>query len=200
MRIERRYLTTGAVARECGVTPASVKKWIGQAKLHAVRTPGRHFRISLEEFERFKAEYRFPVEPEHAPRILVVDDSPRVVDFIIDALRDLVPGSELEAASNGYDGLLKVGTFGPDLLILDLRMPGLDGLEVCRQIKANPAIRTTRILMITAFADKGTAQEARRGGFLSKPLRLNDLKAQVERLTRRPLGLRPSGKSRRRLS
>jgi excisionase family DNA binding protein len=203
MRTERRYLTTGDVARKCEVTLASVKKWIEQAKLQAVRTPGRHFRIPVEEFERFRAAYRFPVEPERAPRILVVDDNPLVVDFIMDALRELVPGSELEAASNGYDGLLKVGTFGPDLLILDLRMPGLDGLEVCRRIKANPAIRTTRILMITAFAEKETAKEARRAGadgFLRKPLRLNDLKAQVERLTRRPLGFRPSGRFRRRPS
>jgi excisionase family DNA binding protein len=203
MKTERRYLTTGEIARQCEVTPASVKKWIGQAKLRAVRTPGRHFRISVEEFERFKAEYRFPMEPERAPRILVVDDSPLVVDFIIDALRDLVPGSELEAVSNGYEGLLKVGTFAPDQLILDLRMPGLDGLEVCRRIKANPAIRATRILMITAFAEKGTAKAARRAcadGFLRKPLRLDTLKAQVERMIRRPLRLRPGDRSRRRSS
>jgi len=185
MGTERRYLTTGDVAKECGVSPASVKKWIGQAKLHAVRTPGRHFRIPVEEFQRFRAAYRFPAEPEHAPRILVVDDSPIVVDFLMDALRDLRPGVELEGASNGYEGLLKVGTFCPDLLVLDLRMPGLDGLEVCRRIKANPATRTTRILMITAFAEEGTAAEARRAGadgFLRKPLRLDDLKAQVDRL------------------
>jgi excisionase family DNA binding protein len=203
MRTKRRYLTTGDVARECEVTLASVKKWIDQAKLQAVRTPGRHFRIPVEEFERFRAAYRFPSEPKHAARILLVDDSPIVVDFIIDALRDLAPGWELETASNGYDALLKVGTFAPDLLILDFRMPGLDGLEVCRHIKANPAIRATRILMITAFAEKETAQEARRAGadgFLRKPLRLNDLKAQVERLTRRPLALKPSDRSRRRSS
>ena len=117
----------------------------------------------------------------------MVDDSPLVVDFIVDALRDLRPESKLESASNGYEGLLKVGTFSPDLLVLDLRMPGLDGLEVCRRVKANPATRTTRILVITAFVDEGTAEEARRAGadgFLRKPLRLDDLKAAVERLIR----------------
>ena len=194
MRTRRRYLTTGDVAREFGVTPASVKKWIGQEKLHALRTPGRHFRISVEEFERFRAAYRFPAEPEQAPRILVVDDSPLVVDFVMDVLRDLLPGSELEGASNGYEGLLKVGTFHPDLLILDLRMPGLDGLEVCRRIKANPATRTTKILMITAFAEDETEAEARRAGadgFLRKPPQLDDLKAQVERL----IGERAHGRS-----
>lgn len=187
MGTERRYLTTGDVAKECGVSPASVKKWIGQAKLQALRTPGRHFRIPVEEFQRFRAAYGFPVEPEQAPRILVVDDSPIVVDFVMDALRDLRPGSKLEGASNGYEGLLKVGTFCPDLLVLDLRMPGLDGLEVCRRIKANPATQTTQILVITAFAEEGTAEEVRRSGadgFLRKPLRLDDLTAQAERLIR----------------
>ena len=194
MRTRRRYLTTGDVAREFGVTPASVKKWIGQEKLRALRTPGRHYRISVEEFERFRAAYRFPAEPERAPRILIVDDSPIVVDFVMDLLRDLMPGSELEGASNGYEGLLKVGTFHPDLLILDLRMPGLDGFEVCRRIKANPATRTTRILMITAFAEDETEAEARRAGadgFLRKPPQLDELKAQVERL----LGERAHGRS-----
>jgi excisionase family DNA binding protein len=194
MRTRRRYLTTGDVAREFGVTPASVKKWIGQEKLCALRTPGRHYRISVEEFERFRAAYRFPTEPERAPRILVVDDSPIVVDFVMDLLRDLLPGSELEGASNGYEGLLKVGTFHPDLLILDLRMPGLDGFEVCRRIKANPATRTTKILMITAFAEDETEAEARRAGadgFLRKPPQLDDLKPQVARL----LGERAHGRS-----
>ena len=76
METERRYLTTGDVAKACGVSSASVKKWIGQAKLRALRTPGRHFRIPVEEFQRFRAAYGFPLESEHAPRILVVDDSP----------------------------------------------------------------------------------------------------------------------------
>jgi len=194
MRTRRRYLTTGDVAREFGVTPASVKKWIGQEKLRALRTPGRHYRISVEEFERFRAAYCFPAESERAPRILVVDDSPIVVDFVMDLLRDLLPGSELEGASNGYEGLLKVGTLHPDLLILDLRMPGLDGFEVCRRIKANPATRATRILMITAFAEDETEAEARRAGadgFLRKPPQLDDLKAQVARL----LGERAHGRS-----
>jgi len=94
-------------------------------------------------------------------------------------------GAELEGASNGYEGLLKVGTFCPDLLVLDLRMQDLDGLEVRRRIKANPATRATRILMITAFSEAGTAAEARRAGadgFLTKPLQLDDLKEQVDRL------------------
>ena len=197
MRTERRYLTTGDVARACEVSSASVKKWIAQAKLRAIRTPGRHFRITVEEFQRFRAAYGFPLEPQTARRILVVDDSPLVVDFIVDALRDLQPGSKLESACNGYEGLLKVGSFGPDLLVLDLRMPGLDGLEVCRRVKANPATRATRILVITAFVDEGTAEEARRAGadgFLRKPLRLDDLTAEVERL----IHARPPGRHRRR--
>jgi CheY-like chemotaxis protein len=76
-------------------------------------------------------------------------------------------------------------------------MPGLDGFEVCRRVKVNPATRTTRILVITAFVDEGTAEEARRSGadgFLRKPLRLHDLKAEVERLIR----TRPSRRHRRR--
>jgi len=188
-----RYLTTGQVARACQVSVVAVKKWIRRGKLKAFRTPGGHFRIAADEFQRFRTAHRFP--PDRFPpegdeplRILVVDDDPQIVEVLVLVLRGLRPAAKLETASSGYEGLLKVGTFRPHVLVLDLRMPGLDGFEVCRRIKDDPVTRATRVLAITAYPEQSTKEEVLRCGadaFLTKPFMMEELKAQVQRLLRR---------------
>jgi excisionase family DNA binding protein len=182
-----RYLTTGQVARACQVSVVAVKKWIRGGKLRAFRTPGGHFRIAADEFERFRAAHRFPPEGDEPARILVVDDDPQIVEALLLVLRDLRPSPKLEAASSGYEGLLKVGTFRPHVLVLDLRMPGLDGFEVCRRIKHDPVTRPTRVLAITAYPEESTKEDVLRCGadaFLAKPFMSKEVKAQVQRLLR----------------
>ena len=83
-----------------------------------------------------------------------------MVSLVSDALRGIRPPLKLEAAFDGYEGLLKVGTFRPHLLVLDLRMPGLDGFEVCRRIKGDPATRATRILAITGYPEDFSRERA----------------------------------------
>lgn len=193
MKRDPNYLTTGHVAKACEVSLVTVKKWIKLGKLRAFRTPGRHYRVTLEEFQRFRIEYGFQAEQGVPPRILVVDDEPEMVTLVSDALRGMRLAPKLEAAFDGYEGILKVGTFRPHLLVLDLRMPGLDGFEVCRRIKADPATRGTKILAITAYPEDSAKDRALRAGadaFLVKPFTLKELKAEVKHL------LRPGGRHR----
>jgi excisionase family DNA binding protein len=185
MRKNPRYLTSGQVSKACDVSLVTVKKWINQGKLKAFRTPGSHYRVPVEEFERFRAAYGFLEDLSEHPRILVVDDEPEMVALVSDALRGLRPAPKLEAAFDGYEGMLKVGTFRPHLLVLDIRMPRLDGLAVCRRIKADPATRATRILAITAYPEESAKERALECGadaFLTKPFTLKALRAQVKRL------------------
>ncbi len=185
MKEASRYLTTGQVARACEVSLVTVKKWIKSDKLKAFRTPGDHYRIVVGEFDRFRAEYGFAARPPVPPRILVVDDEPEMVALVSDALRGMQPPPKLEAAFDGYEGILKVGTFRPHLLVLDLRMAGLDGFEVCRRIKAAPATRGTKILALTAYPENAAKERALECGadaFLTKPFTVRELKAQVRRL------------------
>ena len=188
MKSSPRYLTTGHVAKACEVSLVTVKKWIRIGKLRAFRTPGHHYRVTLEEFQRFRIEYGFPAEHEGPPRILVVDDEPEMVALVSDALRGIRPAPKLEAAFDGYEGMLKVGTFRPHLLVLDLRMPGMDGLEVCRRIKGDPVTRATRILAITGYPEDAAKERALQSGadaYLTKPFILKELKAAVRRLMTR---------------
>jgi two-component system, OmpR family, response regulator VicR len=148
-----RYLTTGEVARRCQVTVGTVKNWIEAGRLPAFRTPGRHFRIASDAFERFQATFGFPADSDDRLRILVVDDQEDFVDMAVETLRDLLPGALVESASGGYDALLKIGSAEPHLLVLDLRMPALDGFEVCRRVKEAPESKATKILAMTGYTD-----------------------------------------------
>jgi excisionase family DNA binding protein len=180
-----RSLTTGQVAARCEVSLGAVKKWIKQGKLRAARTPGGHFRVTAAEFERFRAAFRFPPTPSGEWRILVVDDERDVVETILDGLRAIRPLPQLEVAFDGYEALLKVGTFRPHVLVLDLNLPGLDGHQICRRIKADPMTRETRIVAITGdvtAASEAAAIAAGADGFFGKPFQLPALTAMVKRL------------------
>jgi two-component system, cell cycle response regulator len=91
----------------------------------------------------------------------------------------------LATASDGFEAGLQVATFKPHLVLLDLLMPHIDGFEVCRLIRANPATAHTRILIITAFGRYENIQRALKAGaddFLHKPLELEQLKSKVSSL------------------
>jgi excisionase family DNA binding protein len=180
----RRYLTTGKVGEMLEVSPAAIKKWIQQGKLAAFRTPGGHFRILADEFERFQKTHGFATDTAAPRRFLVVADERHVADAVVASLRAFHPRARTETAANGFEGLLKIGTFRPDVLLLDLGMPGMDGLEVCRQIKRDPVIRETKVVVMTAQAG-GTeprAMGAGADGVLSKPLDADAVRGLLARL------------------
>lgn len=188
-----RFLTTGQIAAACQVTIPTVKRWIREGHLAAFQTAGGHFRVTEDEFRRFQAAHRIPVErasstAEAPPKILIVDDDASLVDTLWEAL-SWEGRYKVEVAHDGYEGLIKVGSFAPKLLILDLRMPGLDGFQVCRRVKADPATRDTRILAITGHGGAHTREqvlEAGADGFLAKPISLNDLHLEIARLIGTP--------------
>jgi excisionase family DNA binding protein len=187
-RMRRRYLTTGKVGEMLEVSPAAIKKWIQQGKLAAFRTPGGHFRILADEVERFQKTHGFGAGAGEPPRVLVVDDQSEAAEALVASLRAYDPRARMETAANGFEGLLRIGTFRPDVLLLDLGMPGMDGFEICRQIKRDPLIRDTKVVVMTARSldAEPRAMEAGADGILFKPLEA----AAVHRLLVRLLGAR----------
>src|SRR6266850_3746221 len=90
-RSVRRYLTTGKVGEMLEVSPAAIKKWIQQGKLAAFRTPGGHFRILADEFERFQKTHGFGAGAGEPPRVLVVDGQSEVAEALVASLRAYDP-------------------------------------------------------------------------------------------------------------
>lgn len=185
---DKKPYTTGEVADLSHVTINAVKKWINAGKLKAFRTPGGHYRINRDDFKDFVSEFRLQIKDEIFPerkKILITDDVPEVLEFLKGALESREGHSyEVDTATDGYEALIKVGSFNPDLLILDIRMPRIDGLEVCRRLRAEPATHDIKILAITAYAREEKDNIIRAGAdyCLPKPLGLVQLHEWVDKL------------------
>ncbi len=115
--------------------------------------------------------------------VLVVEDSDSVRRLIEVCLRvlDVVVSS----APDGPQGIEAIHADKPDVVVLDIGLPGLDGWEVLRQLRADPATEHLKVLVLTAHAQPEMADRAAQGGadaFMTKPFRPADLREQVEKL------------------
>ncbi len=113
-------------------------------------------------------------------RVLIVDDNQSAIDLAAFALN--AAGYQVESACDAGQALLKIPVFQPTLILMDVQMPGVDGIELTRQLKADPATWTIQILAFTAFARQGDAQtlhDARFDGYIGKPLDVMTLAAEV---------------------
>lgn len=121
--------------------------------------------------------------PSTETRILIVDDEPPILDVFVERLASDPRGFKLETAGDGYEALIKVGAFQPTLLILDVAMPRLDGIEVCRRLKETPETRAIKILGITGYPHTIPGLlEAGADACLTKPLDFQQVERELERL------------------
>ncbi len=135
----------------------------------------------------------------HRGRILIVDDEANARTALAELLRD--EGFQVETAADGFKALPKLEEFGPDLLLTDLKMPGLDGLELMR--KAREGDPDIAAVVMTAYGAIDTAVAAMRQGaadYLTKPINVDELLIVMERVLERQRLQRESGILRERLS
>ena len=177
-------LTTGEVARLCGVTRRTVIEWIDSGKLEGYRIPGSlHRRVSSESLRRFQSRYKMPRHHE-APRrrLLIIDDDQDLLEFLTDALRDEF---DIDVASTALEAASRLSVFRPDVILLDIRLPDLSGLEVCRHFRGARDDRKVPILAMSAYERTVSADAARESGadaFLPKPLKLADVRNHIRKM------------------
>jgi CheY-like chemotaxis protein len=113
-------------------------------------------------------------------RILVVDDNPRNLKLAFDVLEDA--GYEVVEAVNAEEAQSMIDRNLPDLILMDIALPGMDGLTLTRKLKANERTKHIRIIALTAFAMKGDDQKALSAGcdgYITKPIDIHQLPLQV---------------------
>ncbi|ANM31175.1 hypothetical protein ABI59_18770 [Acidobacteria bacterium Mor1] len=187
----RHFFTTSEVARYCAVTNDGVLKWIKSGKLRAFSTPGGHYRISAEDFRAFLEEYEIPIDEaffqgdQRARTVLVVDDEPDIREIVRRLLQEIEPDLKIEEAVDGYEAGIKIGQMRPDLVIMDVMMPRVDGLSLCKSVRENPEMRGVKILAITAFPEQDNVKKMYDAGAdlcLIKPLQFEHFRLEVIRL------------------
>lgn len=117
-------------------------------------------------------------------KILVVDDSKLVTDIV--RMRLQMYGYDVQLAHSGEEALARIASEVPDLMVLDVQMPGIDGYEVCRRLRDNPALDELRIIMLTSSDDKHAAFEAGVDDYLNKDLDLLNLPNRVKLILEMP--------------
>jgi excisionase family DNA binding protein len=184
---ERHALTTGEIARACGVHLRTVVRWIERRHLKAYQLPGRgDNRVEIPDFLDFLRRHRMPV-PEafraETRRVLVVEDDADVAAVMQRILAHA--GYEARWAADGFAAGALLGTFLPAVVTMDLSMPGLSGIEVIRQIRANPRLAGVRVLVVSALPAKDMDEALAAGAddALSKPFEAQALLDKVARLT-----------------
>ena len=176
--------TTFDIGRICGVYPTTVINWVKQKKLTAFTTPGGHRRVRHEDLTKFLAEYNFPVPPElksSRRRVLIVEDDPGVGKMLLKAFQHYAEEFEATLCEDGIEALVVVGQRPPDLVVLDVVMPVIDGAKVCATLKANPETRHIRIYAMTGKRlSPKTEQFLRKtaDGYFVKPF---DVRALIRR-------------------
>jgi two-component system, cell cycle response regulator DivK len=115
-----------------------------------------------------------------APRVLIVDDNAMNVDLVSFLLT--ADSMQVESASDATQAQARIAAGYPDLILMDIQLPGVDGLELTRQLKADPATRHIVVLALTAYAMKGDEAKMRAAGcngYIAKPIEVVSFAAQV---------------------
>lgn len=187
--ILRRPLTTGEIAKYCHVTHRAVLKWVDAGKLKAYRTPGKHSRVPVDAFLEFLSSYNMPVPSELGSagdklKILIVDDDKGVVEALKRVLA-LERRYDIETAYEGFEAGKKFVEYKPDLVILDLNMPGLNGYDVCAKIRSDEKNDDVKILVISGAVGHEEIKRTMSLGaddYLVKPFENQELKTKIAKL------------------
>ncbi len=114
-------------------------------------------------------------------KILAIDDEPEITDILATFLREA--GYQVETANSGMTGLEKAKTFKPDLILLDIMMPFMDGYEVCEELKRTPQLKKTPVLFLTAKEGRSDEGRSFRSGgdmYIKKPFSCERLLEMVK--------------------
>ncbi len=182
-----KLLKTNAAAKYLGVSRSSLTNWIRQGLLQGGATPGGHYRFTVDELDDFAQKRGLaPVKqaPDAPVRILIVDDDEAFREFVTDALT-VFTGYEIKEADDGLKGAMLVGAWKPELIVLDIRMPRMDGRELLKLIRENPESSETNVIVASAHLTPGLSaslEQFEPDVILEKPVRLAKLVASIQKL------------------
>ncbi len=178
------YLTPSQVAELLLVAPVTVRQWARKGWLRAELTAGGHRRFLKSEVERFAVErgLRLHHESREGIRLLVVDDDPQFSAFLVELLRDQEGIGQVAVAADGFDAGIMTQRFRPDVVLLDLMMPGLDGFSVCGRLKQDRSTRHIRVIAMTGYSTAENRKRILEAGAeqcLAKPFDITQLLAAI---------------------
>ena len=169
------WLTLGQAAKYLGVAQSTMRKWSDVGRVPAFYTPGGHRRYRRSDLDQF-LDRSGPTgaatgfAPSAGPLVLIVDDDERVREYVRVNLE--AEGYAVREAGSAEEGLAVLGEQSPDLILLDVMMPQVDGWEMLRRVQEHTGVGAIPVIMFSGKVDEQAAAEAEaRGahGFIGKP-------------------------------
>jgi len=176
--------TTGEAAKICKVSQQTIIRCFDNGQLKGFRVPGSRFRrIPRESLYKFMKDNGIPTDALESGKrkVLLVDDDAELVELMTKVL-DEDGRFETRIASNGFDAGMMVKEYRPDIIVLDVMLPDINGKEVCHRVRADSTLEEVRILCISGMVEDDKIQELRLSGaddFLHKPF---DIEYLIERM------------------
>jgi excisionase family DNA binding protein len=176
--------TTGEAAKICKVSQQTIIRCFDSGQLKGFRVPGSRFRrIPREQLFAFMRDNQIPTDALESGKrkILLVDDDEELVELISDALeRD--GRFEVRSVNNGFDAGMMVKEYRPDLIVLDVMLPDINGKEVCQRVRRDEAMNDVRIICISGMVEENKVGELKAAGaddFMHKPFEVEHLVGRV---------------------
>jgi excisionase family DNA binding protein len=176
--------TTGEAAKICKVSQQTVIRCFDSGQLKGFRVPGSRFRrIPREHLFAFMRENGIPTDALESGKrkILVVDDDVELVELITDVL-DRDGRFEVRSANNGFDAGMMVKDYKPDLIVLDVMLPDINGKEVCQRVRSDKSMDSVQIICISGMVEDDKVDGLKQAGandFMRKPFEVDRL---IERI------------------
>ena len=172
--------TTGEAAKICKVSQQTIIRCFDNGSLKGFRVPGSRFRrIPRDHLYSFMKENGIPTEALESGKrkLLVVDDDEDLVELIVDAFaRD--GRFEIKTANNGFAAGMLVKEFRPDLVVLDVMLPDINGKEVCQRVRGDSSMKACKIICISGMVEQDKIADLMAAGaddFLNKPFNVDQL-------------------------
>jgi excisionase family DNA binding protein len=175
------WLTLGQAAKYLGVAQSTIRKWSDQGRVPAFYTPGGHRRYRRGDLDNFLE--RSGPSSGSRPTILIVDDDPKLREYVRVNLE--MEGYSVKEAGSADEGLGVLDESTPDLVLLDVMMPEVDGWEMLRRVQERHGVGAIPVIMFSGKVDEKAAGEAASRGaqaFIGKPFNPQELIDQTKQL------------------
>ena len=172
--------TTGEAAKVCKVSQQTIIRCFDNGTLKGFRVPGSRFRrIPRDLLFQFMQENGIPTDALESGKrkVLIVDDDEELVELLVDVFeRD--KRFDIRTANNGFDAGMTVREFRPDLVVLDVMLPDINGKEVCQKIRSDKTLEKVRVICISGMVEQDKIEDLKVAGaneFLQKPFTVDSL-------------------------
>jgi excisionase family DNA binding protein len=177
------WLTLGQAAKYLGVAQSTIRKWSDEGRVRAFYTPGGHRRYRRRDLDSFLDRSGRGGVAEERPLVLIVDDDDRLREYVRVNLE--MEGYAIREAASAEEGLAVLDEVSPDLVLLDVMMPQVDGWEMLRRVHERHGVGAIPVVMFSGKVDEHSLREAAaRGaqGFIGKPFDPSQLVEQAKQL------------------